>query len=128
MEIHPGDDGPRPEDDATATPEPPDFDQVLVRACVGAMWADGSMAAAERDTLSQVIASVADSKRERDRLRQLALSDLNRHEVLADVARLPAASRLHLFERCLSLVMADRKLVNGDINRQELFINAPERA
>jgi hypothetical protein len=90
--------------------EAPDFEQVLVRACVVAMWADGSMAAAERDALSQVIASVVRTQRDRDRLRQLALKDLNRHEVLKEVEALEPDQRLHLFDRCLAIVKSDRKL------------------
>jgi S1-C subfamily serine protease len=95
-------------------PERPDLALVLVRACVLALWSDGSMAAVERDALAQVIASVGGSKREQDRLRQLALQDLNQHAVLAEVERLAPDDRLHLFDRCIHMLTIDRRLGRGE--------------
>jgi len=90
--------------------EAPRFELVLVRACVVALWADGSMAASERDALSQVIASVARTKAERDRLRRMTLQDLNRHEVLDEVSRLEPTQRLHLFDRSVAILRSDRRV------------------
>lgn len=93
----------------------PSFDLVLIRACVVAMWADGTMAAAERDALSQVIASVVRTQRDRDKMRSLALQDLNRHEVFQEIEQLEPAERLHLFDRCFAILKSDRK-----VKRREL--------
>ena len=92
------------------TPDLPDFNAVLVRACIVAMWADGSMARTERNALGQLVSSVSANKREHDRLMALALKDLNRHEVLDEAKQLARPDRFHLFERCLALVAADGKL------------------
>ena len=96
-------------------PQAPSFSLVLTRACSVALWADGSMAKAERNAVGQLVASIAKTKREQEMLMQLALKDLNRHEVLDDVAKLDPGDRLHLFERCLAVVGSDRKIA-----RQEL--------
>ncbi|MCP4902760.1 MAG: hypothetical protein GY906_37845 [bacterium] len=90
--------------------EKPRFELVLVRACVVSMWADGTMAASERDSLSQIIASVVRTQRERDDLRQLAMQDLNRHQVLQEVEQLEPTERLHLFDRCFDILKSDHKI------------------
>jgi hypothetical protein len=97
-----------------AEDEQPAFELTLVRACVVALWADGAMARSERDALVHVIASVAQTKREQDRLRRIALREPNRHQVLQDVGRLSPSERLHLFDRCLSILMSDRKLTRKE--------------
>lgn len=102
----------KPEENTTVDetePEAPSFKHTLVRACIVALWSDGSMARTERNALGQLIATVASGKREHDQLKKLAMEDLNRHEVLEDVSKLDKADRLHLFERCLAIVGSDRK-------------------
>lgn len=83
---------------------------VALRACIAAAWADGSMAAVERDFLDHLVGQVALTARERERLRRAVLADVNPHQVLEEVADLPPTARRELFDSCTELVTRDRRL------------------
>jgi hypothetical protein len=88
---------------------------LVFRTCVVALWSDGSMAAAERDHLSHLIDSVATTGPERDQLRRLALHDVNRHQVLAEIEHLSDEDRRDLFDRCTRLLTSDRRVCRGEL-------------
>ncbi len=102
--------------DSPEIPEEPVDPRLLTfKLCVAALWADGKMMAAERDQLSRLINSVADSEAERAELRRVALlQDVNPHEVLAEVDRLGDADKRNLFDRCVALVASDRRIGLGE--------------
>jgi S1-C subfamily serine protease len=91
-------------------------DVLLFRVCVAAIWADGSMAAAERDHLSHLMDRIAADEDQRHELRRIALHDVSRSGVLAEIAVLDAAARRRLYERCLAVLTADRRLRRAEIS------------
>ncbi len=95
---------------AAGSGTPSSLDEFVVRVCVAAMWSDGAMATAERDALSTLVASVATSQHQRDRLRRIALEDVNRHQVLEEVEQLAPARRLDVFDRCVGMLISDRRV------------------
>ncbi len=96
--------------EVAVTKDNPPFEDTLIQACVTALWADGSMARSERNTLDNLIVTIARTKRDQDRLRRLAMEEPNRQQVLDDVSRLDPIERLDLFDRCLGMVMSDGRL------------------
>lgn len=48
-------------------------------------------------------------------MRRLALHDVNRHGVLAEIERLDVGARRHLFDRCVDLLVSDRKLSRREL-------------
>jgi S1-C subfamily serine protease len=90
-------------------------DALLFKVCVAAIWSDGSMAAAERDHLSHLMDKIADTEEERHELRRLALHDVSRSSVLAEVDSLDATAKPRLYERCVKVLTADRRLRRGEL-------------
>ncbi len=90
-------------------------DDLLFRVCVAAIWADGAMAAAERDHLSHLMDRIAASEAQRAELRRIALHDVSRSSVLAEVEGLDPAAKQRLYERCLAVLTADRRLRRGEV-------------
>jgi hypothetical protein len=88
---------------------------LIFKACVVGLWVDGSMAIAERDHLSHLIDNIGAVEDERNELRRLALHDVNRHEVLAEIGALDEASKRHLYDRCISILTVDRKLRRSEL-------------
>jgi len=82
----------------------------VFRVCVAAIWADGAMAAAERDHLSHLMDRIANDEDQRHELRRIALHDVSRGSVLAEVGALDAGARRRLYDRCLAVLTADRRL------------------
>jgi len=103
------------EQPAAPAPAPVGLGPLIFRACVVAIWSDGEMATAERDHLSHLIDAVASSDQERSEMRRIALHDVNRHAVLADLERLDGAARRHVFDRCVDLLASDRRLGRGEL-------------
>ncbi|HSL17115.1 MAG TPA: trypsin-like peptidase domain-containing protein [Methylomirabilota bacterium] len=89
-------------------------DVLLYRVCVAAIWADGSMAAAERDHLSHLMDRIAADEDQRHELRRIALHDVSRGSVLAEVSALDAGGRRRLYDRCLATLTADRRLPRAE--------------
>jgi hypothetical protein len=89
-------------------------DVLLYRVCVAAIWADGSMAAAERDHLSHLMDRIAADEDQRHELRRIALHDVSRGSVLAEVSALDAGGRRRLYDRCLAVLTADRRLPRAE--------------
>lgn len=91
------------------------IDILIFRACIGALWVDGVMAAAERDHLSHLIDNIATSEENREDLRRLALHDINRHELWSDIEGLSRDEKLHLFDRCVSCLTSDRRVKRSEL-------------
>lgn len=98
-----------------AAQDPAEVSLLVFKACVVALWSDGRMAAAERDHLSHLIDTVASSEAERTEMRRLALHDVNRHVVLGEVERLDEAARRDVFDRCVDLLVSDRRLGRREV-------------
>ncbi len=92
-----------------------DEDILLFRVCVAAIWSDGAMAAAERDHLSHLLDRVSTSKEERHELRRIALHDVSRSSVLAEVDSLEPEDKRRFYDRCLAVLTADRRLRRGEL-------------
>lgn len=105
----------RGEPDTELTSERERVDTLVFKACVGALWADGTMAAPERDHVSHIIDSIATSETARDEFRRLALHGVNRHELWTEIDQLDVTDKLHLFDRCVELLTSDRR-----VKRKEL--------
>ncbi len=90
-------------------------DILLFKICVAAIWSDGSMAAAERDHLSHLMDRVSSTEDERHELRRIALHDVSRSSVLGEVDSLEPDGKRRLYERCLSVLTADRRLRRGEL-------------
>ncbi|MEE4270309.1 MAG: trypsin-like peptidase domain-containing protein [Thermoanaerobaculales bacterium] len=90
-------------------------DVLLFKVCVAAIWSDGAMAAAERDHLSHLMDLIADTEDERHELRRIALHDVSRSSVLAEVDALEGPNARRLYERCLDVLTSDRRLRRGEI-------------
>lgn len=89
-------------------------DVLLYRVCVAAIWADGSMAAAERDHLSHLMDRIAADEDQRHELRRIALHDVSRGSVLEEISALDAGGRRRLYDRCLAVLTADRRLPRAE--------------
>lgn len=92
-----------------------DLSLLVFKACVVALWSDGRMAAAERDHVSHLIDTVASSERDRSEMRRLALHDVNRRAVFDEIERLDPGSRRYVFDRCVELLISDRKLSRREV-------------
>ena len=92
-----------------------DEDILLFKVCVAAIWSDGSMAAAERDHLSHLLDRVSTTKQERHELRRIALHDVSRNSVLAEVDSLEPEAKRRFYDRCLAVLTADRRLRRGEL-------------
>ncbi|MCU0304497.1 MAG: trypsin-like peptidase domain-containing protein [Thermoanaerobaculales bacterium] len=90
-------------------------DVLLFQVCVAAIWADGSMAAAERDHISHLMDRIAASEAERAELRRIALHDVSRRWVLGEVDRLDESAKRRLYDRCIAVLTADRRLRRGEL-------------
>jgi len=88
---------------------------LLFKVCVAAIWSDHAMAAAERDHLSHLMDLIADTEDERHELRRIALHDVNRSGVLAEVDTLDPGTARHLYDRCMTVLTADRRLKRGEL-------------
>ncbi len=88
---------------------------LLFKVCVAAIWSDEAMAAAERDHLSHLMDRIAATEDERHELRRIALHDVSRSSVLAEVDGLEPAAKRRLYDRCLSVLTADRRLRRGEL-------------
>jgi hypothetical protein len=94
-------------------------DTLLFKVCVAAIWSDGSMAAAERDHLSHLMDRIAAGEEERPELRRIALHDVSRSKVLIEVDELDEPQKRRLYDRCMSVLTADRRLRRGEL----VFVN-----
>ncbi len=92
-----------------------DEDVLLFKVCVAAIWSDGAMAAAERDHLSHLMDRIAASEDERHELRRIALHDVSRSSVLAEVDEFDPGAKRRLYDRCIAVLSADRRLRPGEI-------------
>lgn len=90
-------------------------DVLLFKVCVAAIWSDGAMAAAERDHLSHLMDRIAASEDERHELRRIALHDVSRSSVLAEVDEFDPGAKRRLYDRCIAVLSADRRLRPGEI-------------
>lgn len=90
-------------------------DILLFKVCVAAIWSDGAMAAAERDHLSHLMDRISASEDERHELRRIALHDVSRSTVLAEVTELDQREKHRLYDRCIAVLTADRRLRRGEI-------------
>jgi S1-C subfamily serine protease len=98
------------------TPETLNPEEVLpFKVCVAAIWSDGAMAAAERNHLSHLMDRVSASENDRNDLRRIALHDVSRSTVLAEVDELEPAAKRRLYDRCISVLTADRRLRRGEL-------------
>jgi len=98
-------------------------DVLLFKVCVAAIWSDGAMAAAERDHLNSLMERIAAPEDDRHELRRIALNDVSRSTVLAEVGELDAAGKRRLYDRCILVLSADRKLRRGELS----FVGALRR-
>jgi hypothetical protein len=90
-------------------------DVLLFKVCVAAIWSDGAMAASERDHLSHLMDRVADHESERHELRRIALHDVSRSGALAEVDTLEPTAKRRLYERCIAVLAADRRVRRGEL-------------
>ena len=98
------------------TPETVTLEDVLLfKICVAAIWSDGAMAAAERDHLSHLMDRISATEDERHELRRIALHDVSRSTVLAEVDELDASAKRRLYDRCISVLTVDRRLRRGEL-------------
>lgn len=93
----------------------PVADVLLFKVCAAAIWADGSMAAAERDHLSHLMDRADVTEADRNELRKIALHDVNRSAVLSEVGALAPADKRTLYERCIQVLTVDRRLRRGEL-------------
>lgn len=93
----------------------PADDILLFKVCAVAIWADGSMAAAERDHLSHLMDRADVTDADRNELRRIALHSVSRSVVLDEVGALAPAAKRRLYERCIAVLTADRHLRRGEI-------------
>jgi len=91
------------------------LENLVFRTCVAALWADGVMASAERDYLSHLIDAGALGESEREQLRRLALHDVDRHRLLAEIDSLPDDSKRDLFDRSVALLASDRRVKASEL-------------
>jgi len=102
--------------ESTQQPQPLKPEDILLfKVCVAAIWSDGSMAAAERDHLSHLMDRVSSTEDERHELRRIALHDVSRSSVLAEVDSLEPKGKRRFYERCLGVLTADRRLRRGEL-------------
>lgn len=87
---------------------------LVYKACLAAVWSDEAMSPQERKHLSSLIEQLAQGEEERAVFRQHSLAELTPHLVLEQVAALPEADRRAVFERCLAVLAADRRLDSSD--------------
>jgi len=99
----------------TLSPE----DVLLFKVCVAAIWSDGAMAAAERDHLSHLMDRISAAEDERHELRKIALHDVSRSTVLAEVDEFDLTAKHRLYDRCISVLTVDRRLRRGELR----FVN-----
>ena len=98
------------------TPETLNPEEVLpFKVCVAAIWSDGAMAAAERDHLSHLMDRIAAAEDDRNQLRRIALHDVSRSSVLTEVDELDAPAKRRLYDHCISVLTADRRLRRGEL-------------
>jgi len=98
------------------TPETLKLEDVLLfKVCVAAIWSDGAMAAAERDHLSHLMDRISATEDERHELRRIALHDVSRSTVLAEVDEFDASAKRRLYDRCISVLTVDRRLRRGEL-------------
>lgn len=90
-------------------------DILLFKICAVAIWSDGAMAAAERDHLSHLMDRAEVSDGDRDELRRIALHSVSRSAVLDDVAGLNPAAKRRIYERCIAVLTADRRLRRDEL-------------
>jgi hypothetical protein len=91
------------------------LETLVFRTCVTALWADGVMASAERDYLSHLIDAVSLEEAEREQLRRLALHDVDRHGLLAEIDELPETTKRDLFDRTVALLTSDRRVRRSEL-------------
>ncbi len=91
------------------------LEDLVFRTSVTALWADGAMATSERDYLSHLIDAAVRSEPEREKLRRLALHDVDRHELLAEIDRLPDDTKHDLFDRTVALLTSDRRVRRSEL-------------
>jgi hypothetical protein len=107
-----------PESTAPSTGEPAEdhrLARLVFEACVVATWADGSMAAAERDHVSHLIDTVSSDEAERNELRRLALHNVNKHGLFGEIDGLAEPQKRHLFDRVVRLLTVDRRVRRKEI-------------
>lgn len=92
-----------------------DEDILLFKVCVAAIWSDDTMAAAERDHLSHLMDRINAAEDQRHELRRIALHDVSRSSVLAEVDALDPADKRRLYDRCLAVLTSDRRLRRGEL-------------
>jgi len=98
------------------TPETLKLEDVLLfKVCVAAIWSDGAMAAAERDHLSHLMDRISATEDERHEMRRIALHDVSRSTVLAEVDEFDASAKRRLYDRCISVLTVDRRLRRGEL-------------
>ncbi len=100
---------------APAPAAPEELGALIFKACVVALWSDGAMAAAERDNVSHLIDTIATTDEQRSEMRRIALHDVSRHAVLAELGRLDQPARRLIFDRCAELLTSDRRLGRGEL-------------
>ncbi|TBR26219.1 trypsin-like serine protease [bacterium] len=87
---------------------------LVYKACLAAVWSDDAMSAEERKHLASLIEQLAEGEEERAVFRQHSLAELTPHLVLEQVAALPEPERRAVFERCLAVLAADKRLDSSD--------------
>jgi hypothetical protein len=102
---------------------PEQLETLVFKACVVALWSDGEMATSERDFVSHLIDTIAISDDQRSEMRRMALNDVSRHAVLAELERLDPPRRRLVFDRCAELLTSDRRLGHGELR----FLSAIRR-
>jgi S1-C subfamily serine protease len=101
-----------PERDLTALQEE---EVLLFKVCVAAIWSDGAMASAERDHLSMLMDRMGATENQRNELRRIALHDVSRSTVLAEVDGLEPAVKRRLYDRCITVLATDRRLRKAEL-------------
>lgn len=84
------------------------------KACLAAVWSDGAMSGEERRHLASLIEQLAEGEEERAVFRQHSLAEITPRLVLDQVSDLPEADKKAVFERCLEVLAADRRLSAAD--------------
>lgn len=85
------------------------------KACLAAVWSDDAMSCEERKHLASLIEQLAEGEEERAVFRQHSLAELTPALVLEQVAALPEPERRAVFERCLAVLAADKRLDASDM-------------
>ncbi|MFC1737111.1 hypothetical protein ACFL1X_13435, partial [Candidatus Hydrogenedentota bacterium] len=88
---------------------------LVFKACLVAAWADNKMSSEEHRYVSYLIEMLCENEKEREVFRKLALHEINREVLLAEIKPLNKTDKRYLFEECLGILKSDKKIGAPDL-------------